>query len=312
MPLAVPQRGGPGAAPAGGAAAAPAGGDGATTRGVSGPASPAGDTHQNPAGGRPAADRPVYRDEPDRGRHESPESTQGGEDEDFDLDSQAGDNPIPHSRVRKMIAQREARARQAAMDEMRQQLTPFLQEFQQLRQRADPRNMVKTMTDALARAAGLEVEEPPPQYVTRAEFEQMQRTERERAQAEYQQREDLQRAEVDLREAKVKHAKIFEAFPQLEDMAAAMWGSPWAMKNNMTLAGIIDGLVKDFNAAVGRVNEGYVADKGADSRQQVVAPAGGSAVPAAGARRTEYDLTTDEGTEGATRAFLRRNRGNLG
>lgn len=306
MSLAVPQRGGPGAAPAGGSSTPPSG-EGATTRGVSGPTSPVGDNNPSPVSG--TQERPIYRDPgADDGRHASPDAD--------DFDALPQDNPIPYSRVRSMREkwERDAheRARKAALQELQGQFVPILQELAQLRQAADPRSVVKQMTEAMLRGAGIEQEEAPPQYVTRAEFEQMQRTERERAQAEWQDREDLQRAEVDLREAKTKHAAIFEAFPQLEEAAAAMWGSPWAVKNKVSLGQIIDKLVTDFNAAVGKVNESYVADKQADLRQQIVAPAGGSATPAPGAKKGEHDLSTDEGTESATRAFLRSRRGQLG
>lgn len=295
MPLGVTQRGGPGGAPTADGSSSGVESP-ATTRGVSGPASPAGDDNLNPAGGVRADD----------GRGDSSD----------DLELGGDDNPIPYSRVRTMrekwTREAEQRARAAALEEMQQQLYPFLQEVQQLRERADPKNTVKSIADALLKQAGIEQEPEKPQYVTRQQLEELRREERERAERDWQQRDDVARAENDLREAKVRHKQIFEAFPQIEDMAAAMWGSPYAVEKNLTFAQIVDDLAKGFTAAVGRLNEQYVEDKQTDARQQVVTPAGGAARGTPSARKPEHDLSTDEGTEAATRAFLQRNRTKLG
>lgn len=256
---------GPGAAPPA-APAAPA-----AAPGVRGPATPAGDDSPFPhllRGGSPAAPA-------------------GGAGDDDDLEAAIRADPeargIPHDRVRGMRGSWEKRARESERQALMRDLAPVLEELQQLRQmreQLDPAAVKTGIAKSLLEGLGIKEEPPAPKYVTEEQFQARLREERESFARESQHREDLKQAHLELQAAKAKYEKQFKHFPWLEEVAAAVWSTPAAIKHRLSFGRIVDGMVQQLESGIGEWNKAYVASKQEDALETPITPGSGLA-PAA-------------------------------
>lgn len=286
------------AAPEGAAGAS--GGGTAPASGVRSPASPAGGGNPFPLSTGAQPDR-VAGASPQPGDHD------GGAPDELDLDQGGQDNAIPYSRVKQMREGWQKKAREegltAARQELLREFAPVLEELTQLRelrQQFDPAAIKQGVAEAFLESLGVKKEQPKPQYVTREEYESGLQKERQRFESEAQHRADLQRAHADVQAARQRHAKIFEAFPAIEEIAASVWGTPYAVQNKIPMGAIIDALAKQFEAAVGKFNAEYVEGKERDGRDVPITP-GPTPTPGKKTGKADY---SPEATAAAAVKFL--------
>lgn len=202
------------------------------------------------------------------------------------------ENAIPHSRVREMLARAREESRRAAFDEARQQLAPI---FEQL----DPKRLRQQLATEMLQALGQEPKRPEPKPVTAEQLEELNRridgrfTQYERQQQAEQLRvQDERIATSQMQELKETHGDLFEAYPDLEEDIANLWGSPWAIEQGLTVKQIGDWKVSRLIGAIGKYNEGY-ANRAADQTRGVTPIRPGST--RAPAPRKTPDVSTDEG-----------------
>jgi hypothetical protein len=297
------------AAPEGAPAGGSGGGAAAPQSGVSGPASPAG-------GGSTPFPRLFGG-----GGSEKPSGDAGGGDEDpdelADLETaHAGgqDNPIPYSRVKKILEGRTAKAQRAAKEEaLREARDGFLREFapvleelqslRQLREQFDPDKVKLGVAEAFLESLGVKKEKPAPKYLTEEDFNRRLTEQETKFQREHQHREELQRAKLDLGAAKQRHEKVFKHFPAMEELAAAVWSTPAAVKHGISMAQVCDALAAQLQSFVGAYNDAYAKGKEEDAKETVITP-GSTATPG-----KKSPAKVDHSTEGTAKravAFLEK------
>lgn len=191
-----------------------------------------------------------------------------------------------------MLARAREESRRAAFDEARQQLAPI---FEQL----DPKRLRQQLATEMLQALGQEPKRPEPKPVTAEQLEELNRridgrfTQYERQQQAEQLRvQDERIATSQMQELKETHGDLFEAYPDLEEDIANLWGSPWAIEQGLTVKQIGDWKVSRLIGAIGKYNEGY-ANRAADQTRGVTPIRPGST--RAPAPRKTPDVSTDEG-----------------
>lgn len=206
------------------------------------------------------------------------------------------DNPIPYSRHREML---DAARREAAAEAERAFMERYGPSLQRL-EGFDPDSVKAGIAASILEGLGIKREAAPPQYVTREELERIRAEDGQR----YQRNSDLQRAKFEMDDAKAgRHREWFEADPTLEEEVAAIWGSPWAMKQKLTVGQIVDARVKAREALIAKKNEAYAAQKKGDQTFRPVSP-GGTGQPAPGAGTKGPNLGNDDEAHAAAVAFI--------
>lgn len=266
---------------AGAGADAPAGG-------VSGPATPAGDDNFSP----PPAGSP------------DPAAGAAAGEADAQPRPPVRDNAIPYSRVRQMLTQAEQRAEQRATERLRQELAPFLAEL-------NPENMRRRLAQEMLTGLGVEPKKPEPKTVTEEQLAAIVRQQEDRFTQQLAGITEQQRIDNETRQAKAELDRIrganedlFEAFPQLEQIIANDWGSPWAVQNGVTFQQIADFHVAKLREGVSKFSQGLNA--GADARAAVTPVRPGSARTPQGPKPP--DVSTDDGARAAALSLLTRGR----
>lgn len=283
---------GPGAAPAAAPASAP-------PSGVTSPAAP--------AGGRSTPFPHILGGAQPAPRGAAPA---GGADED-ELEAAVRADPegrgIPHDRVRQMRTSWEQRTEERVRQQMMRELTPLVQELQQLRglrESMDPAAIKTGIAKSLLQALGVEEEKPQPKYLTEEEFNARIRQDREEWNREAQHRDDLRTASSELADRKTKYAEEFKHFPMLEELAAAVWSTKAAIENRIGIGQIIDGLVTGLKGGIGKYNEAYIAQKRADQGEAPITP---GTTPTPGKKPEKVDNSPDAVAQRSREA--RRNLG---
>jgi hypothetical protein len=242
-------------------------------------------------------------------------TSSGGADDDLEsaIQEDREGRGIPHDRVRQMRSSWERKAEQRAMQQARQQLisefSPVLEELSALREKAsqfDPDAVRVGVAKSILKGLGVEEQQPQPRLVTAEEHAKALQQIEQKFQREQQYREDLARATADLQNAKQKYAKTFDAFPVIEELAAAIWGTPYAVRNGVTMGRIVDGLVKQIEDGIGKVNQSYVQEKQADAVQAPIVPGSSTAPGRKPAGKLDY---SPEATAKRAIEFLEKSGG---
>jgi hypothetical protein len=221
---------------------------------------------------------------------------------------------IPHERVKAMRSawetRAEKRARETALKEARQSLltefAPVLEELGQLRElssKFDPAAIKGGIAEAFLESLGVKKEKPAPKYMTEEEVSRRFEEQKAQFQRETKSREVLQRAHLDLQAAKQKHEKWFSHFPVLEELAAAVWSTPQAMKAGIGLDRICDTLVKQLEEGVGKFNQAYVEEKKRDATETPIVP---GSTPTPGRKPPQKVDHSPEGTAKRALEFLEK------
>jgi hypothetical protein len=300
-PEGAPAGGSGGGAPAGGGGAAPAGG-------VSGPASPAG-------GGTPFPHILGGGEKPAAPSGAAPGGGGGEADDDLEtaIREDAEGRGIPHDRVRTMRSGWEKKASELALQQARQQFMadfgPLLEELQAFREKAsqmDPANVKAGVVEGILRGLGVQLpgdKKAEPKFVSVEDFQRGIRDVQSKFERETEQRQELEAAQRTLSEVRGKHAELFEDFPVIEEFAAAVWGSPWAVEKKISYGAILEGIVKSLKGGLDKASKRYVEGKEKDLRQEIpIVPGSG---PKPGAKKPGKVDHSPEATANRAVEFLK-------
>jgi hypothetical protein len=188
------------------------------------------------------------------------------------------DNPIPYSRVREMLAQREAQIRR---------------EFES-RQPQGPTSEQRLAAVRYAlRAAGFELpDEAPPQPVTLEQFDQRFAQYQQQVEQKLAVQAIMTRGQAELDAAKAQYAEHFQAFPDLENDVLTLWGQ----HRDKSIPQIVKERVEALDRYTAARSAAYQRQKVQD---RLVAPVRPVASPPGSGRPPQHDLSTEEGMNAA-------------
>jgi hypothetical protein len=202
-------------------------------------------------------------------------------------------NPIPHTRVREMIAAERQRAQQAVAERDAFYERQFRQLTERLPKKQDPMAVLRQIAPLL----GIEVPEEQPTYLTREDFQRETQNMESRFGAAFQLRAEHDQAQAELSSFKAQNPDYFDDSGAFESLVADVWGA----NENRSFAEALKITKGILDSHYDRRTRAYAAGKGRDAQH---APVRGAAPAPRGTSRVQHDLATQDGQDAALDALL--------
>jgi hypothetical protein len=260
--------------------------------GASGGGSPPPAANPNPPP-QPSAPRVPFSLEALEGGGGSPPARQPASGGDPGGSDPNGGNPIPHTRVREMIAAERQRAQQAVAERDAFYERQFRQLTERLPKKQDPMAVLRQIAPLL----GIEVPEEQPTYLTREDFQRETQNMESRFGAAFQLRAEHDQAQAELSSFKAQNPDYFDDSGAFESLVADVWGA----NENRSFAEALKITKGILDSHYDRRTRAYADGKLRDGQH---APVRGAAPAPRGTSRVQHDLATQDGQDSALDALL--------